>query len=508
MAGALGSRAGAAVTVGLVGTSVCTAAAVATIPMAMIALPVAIHPCMDLSPARIAAAPLVAAYRTTFGVKPDTNPLLITSNYRKYGFLGPKLFKRLDQLPKARFAAARRQMSTYAVAQRGEKYLYQVLQGNSFCLTPPHFIPRPQPTPVTIQPERPQLTDWPFPLPEQPRSNAIAPTISTAPVQPMPSRIEAAQVAQRGTIQRAPVRLPVAQRRQPETLDHSPLQASRSEPAMGTTTYPPPPASWQFPETEEFAEAFNRFQSRLAWTAEYRTPQTHTMMVARVDKLISAMRKSPTLRGLCFVIADNSLRHCGDRVALGLNEMELAHIDVQAASGKFTTEELFLLAEGFFKVHTLDKIALAKIGRLRNAGFEVDEVEIHLTYSQKLAGVLQLPGVTRNILFGSHHVTAEDLAEAEGLVRQGLDQSASVDFIAKWTPWQNAMERLHPEAYELVRQLQTVERDALSIKPFRTSEHEWMESFKTLEKREASLIHDVTTRLTRKFLEGRESNHH
>ena len=265
-------------------------------------------------------------------------------------------------------------------------------------------------------------------------------------------------------------------------------------------------SDWRFPETEESAWAFNRFQSRLVETGEYKNVEMQPLLVARVDKLVAAMQASPALRGLCFAIADNALQHCGDRIALGLHDMEMAQIDLDAASEKYSLKELFVMGEGFFKLNIIDKLVVAKIKELykNQPNGYYDEIEIRLAFHKQLADILDLPATTRFNLFGAPEVTPRDIQEAEKDVKQALACNFSVDFIARWTPWKNAMQRLHPEAYRLIQELQEVERDSLSVQPPRTTEFEWMKALKRLKNREVALEHRVTLRLTRQFLETYE----
>ena len=179
---------------------------------------------------------------------------------------------------------------------------------------------------------------------------------------------------------------------------------------------------------------------------------------------------------------------------------------MDAASDKYSKEELFAMGEGFFKLDLLDKLVVSKIKSLNAAHPDghFDEVEIRLAYQKKLAVTLDLPAVTQVSLYGACEITDDDIREAERQIKVALGRSDFIVFIAKWMPWQNTMKRLHPEAYEMVQKLHEVERDALAIQPRRMSEYEWMQSLKRLQSRHTSQERRITARLTREFLETHE----
>jgi len=258
---------------------------------------------------------------------------------------------------------------------------------------------------------------------------------------------------------------------------------------------------WQFQEDEENAAAFNTFQGALAETAEYRNNLSNPALVTRINMLVDAMRTSPALRATCFTIASDSIQSCGDRVALGLNDMEQALISKNAESGKLSVVELFHTGLGLFKKQILDEIALAKINSLRQRGTVMDEIEIRLAYPTELRNRLALSGVTQSMRYrASANVTRAEIASAESKVRAKLKQGEAIDFLAQWQPWCKAMERTNPQAFRTLTDAIQVARDAISIMPAHMTDQQWLNALAQQKNEEESLIVDLVKRSTQQLV--------
>jgi len=258
---------------------------------------------------------------------------------------------------------------------------------------------------------------------------------------------------------------------------------------------------WQFQEDEENAAAFNTFQGALAETAEYRNNLSNPALVTRINMLVDAMRTSPALRATCFTIASDSIQSCGDRVALGLNDMEQALISKNAESGKLSVVELFHTGLGLFKKQILDEIALAKINSLRQRGTVMDEIEIRLAYPTELRNRLALSGVTQSMRYrASANVTRAEIASAESKVRAKLKQGEAIDFLAQWQPWCTAMERANPQAFATLTDVIQVARDAISIMPADMTDQQWLNALARQKNDEESLLVDLVKQSTQQLV--------
>ena len=262
---------------------------------------------------------------------------------------------------------------------------------------------------------------------------------------------------------------------------------------------------WHFAETENNAASFNQFSLRLTQTAEYTNAASRSGLTSRVDALVADMRTSPALRRICFGIAADATQSCGDRIALGLNDMQLARIDHMASAGHYSMRELFTMGERFFKMAALDRIVVEKIGQLRNAGLTIYPIEIRLAYQTELSSRLGLPGVVRSMLYRHHaHVSAGDISGAERQIRQMMERGEAVDFLVQWRPWRQQLERQYPEEYERVRVFNQPAREAIACQPRGMTEQRWREAFDRQAANEAAQFTDTTDRLTRAFMEEQD----
>ena len=225
-------------------------------------------------------------------------------------------------------------------------------------------------------------------------------------------------------------------------------------------------------------------------------------MTARIDGLVAAMKESDDLRAACFNLAEGASATCGDRVTLALNDMEMAHINHDAETGRYSMLELFALGDGFFKLQVLDEVAVQKIAEFNLAGRDIDEIEIRLAYQTELAQRLALPGVAQAMLYRTcANLNKGDIDAAEARVLRQVGRGTSIDFMVQWQPWRQALERAHPQEYERVRVYNEPERDAIVCQPPRMNEQEWREAFDSQAAAEASQIAVTSRRLTRAFME-------
>lgn len=258
---------------------------------------------------------------------------------------------------------------------------------------------------------------------------------------------------------------------------------------------------WYFPETEVDAIAFNAFQAQVTETAEYRNPHSKPGVVRRIDLLVEAMRASPSLRATCFAIASDAAQTCGDRVALGLNDMEQALLIENAESGKLSPEDLFSKGIGSFKKQVLDEIALAKINDLKRLGIPADEIEIRLAFQTELFERLDLPGVTNEMRYrASAKVSKGEIASAERAVRQKIAQGDAISFLTQWRPWCKAMEKTDPEAFRALADAAQAKRDAISIMPAHMSDQEWINALAKQKNDEETQTADLLKRTTLRFI--------
>ena len=257
---------------------------------------------------------------------------------------------------------------------------------------------------------------------------------------------------------------------------------------------------WDEMEDEPDAPTFARFLNRLKQTAEYEAPQLRPMLVERVTTLLTAVRKSPPLRQLCFAIASDSVKACADLVAMALNDMETARLVHAAENGSNPTADLHALGRGMFRLYVIDDIVVKNLEEWSAAYGCIDPVEVRMGYQTMLAERLHLPGMARGMKYPhSTMLVREDLETAETEVRSREQSDELTAFLADWAPWRLAMQRDYPAPFVQWQASIEVVREAIAIKPEAMSEQEWITAFKDLRQEEASQLHELTAALTRRW---------
>ncbi len=225
------------------------------------------------------------------------------------------------------------------------------------------------------------------------------------------------------------------------------------------------------------ADSFATWLLRLSETADYhRGASERTLLNGRISTLLSAIIEHPSLREVCFQIAQDALESCGDRVALALNQMELAHLNHRAEQGALDGPALFALGRQLYRMQALEKISQREARRLQR---EHEAIEVFLAFQVGLRERLDLPVGNRTMLYrASSHVEDKDLEEAAVEIESAerlpaaplLARLAALDdateaaklmlevppvhplarFLAQFPPWQQWVERQHaPEQTRL-----------------------------------------------------------
>jgi len=259
-------------------------------------------------------------------------------------------------------------------------------------------------------------------------------------------------------------------------------------------------ALWGAIAQEDYALTFAGFLDRLEGTAEYESPAYRPVLRARVEGLLEAMAKDPALRKLCFTISESASTSCGDRVALALDDMELARIDHDAECGANSLEDLHATGMEMYRLSEVEKIADEKVAALRLNNFTPDAIEVRLGFHIKLTESLQLPLVSDAMIFTfSTEIYDSDLASAIKRVNERSKSEAPLQFMANWHPWQKAVERGCPEKFLKLAQERKKREEALDPQPAHMSEQEWITAFRDNERLAVKERVDLVVHLTKNY---------
>ncbi|SFN91017.1 type III secretion system effector, E3 ubiquitin ligase YopM/NopM family [Bradyrhizobium sp. Rc3b] len=212
-------------------------------------------------------------------------------------------------------------------------------------------------------------------------------------------------------------------------------------------------ATWQHFAHEAGAAHYALFLDRLRSTVNYGN-EAFRQAVAE-DLRQAAVR--PRLRQQYFELASGANASCEDRITLAWNGMQTARLNADVEDGAYDGRLGELLQHGrvMFRLEALDGIARERVNSLRLAdpGADVDEIEVYLAYQTQLRDRLELRHIAPDMRFMNvSHVTEDDVASAEALVRN-QEAAEFADYLAtRWQPWESVTRRIAPGDYAAMQE--------------------------------------------------------
>lgn len=184
--------------------------------------------------------------------------------------------------------------------------------------------------------------------------------------------------------------------------------------------------------------SFGKFMVRLTETAEYKNPFLKQSYKERIVELLDVLEFDNSLRRKCFLIAQDALGECQDRVAFGLETMLIEALNTKAASGKLDEKKLLDHCIGQYKLEELKNISAKKVANEPH----LDEIEVYLYFQVKLAKLLDLPISTAEISYPADaNIRDSDVASAISHINKALlDDEALADFMIQHAPWKTHLE--------------------------------------------------------------------
>lgn len=196
----------------------------------------------------------------------------------------------------------------------------------------------------------------------------------------------------------------------------------------------------------QFSTFLDRLQNTIYNKANAQDPVARQQFRQSTTQWLSHLAAHPGLREQTFLISQEALTTCEDRVSLFLNSMKKARVAADVEIGLYDTKlpELIEMARGMFRIDQLEMIARNKVATLPAA----DVIEVYLAYQVKLRQRLALPLDTPDMRYvASSSVTPDDLDQAEIQVKKA-ERDEFVHYLSTdWQPWQAVLERLDPAAY-------------------------------------------------------------
>ncbi len=212
---------------------------------------------------------------------------------------------------------------------------------------------------------------------------------------------------------------------------------SRSDPSLFR--------NWEKFEHEVGADSFGTVLFRLADTADVAIGG-ESRMSDRVDNVLHAIKHDSKLRNTCFEISVEALSDCSDRAAWAFQNIEIAvqtH-QIEQKSGPRVGPEMLEFAKQHFRLREVEKIAYKHADK--HPGTEDESVEILLAFQTELQkkGV-SLPINTNEMAhLDITAVHSSHIRAAHKKIDKKEGGNEMIDFIAKFEPWKNFLQRTAP----------------------------------------------------------------
>ena len=170
---------------------------------------------------------------------------------------------------------------------------------------------------------------------------------------------------------------------------------------------------WRNLQLETTSRPFFNFLRDFARSSDF--VQRPNYYRARVWNIIEACEQNTELREQLFIMSGGNAS-CEDRLLWLFSQMEVRALIHRHTSGMSIAQsevELMRLSRSLFRLDALDEIATRRIQRIRDAGHDVDDIEVYLTYRVRLAGPLRLPAQPAALHFEAYAgLTPADLNNA------------------------------------------------------------------------------------------------
>ena len=219
---------------------------------------------------------------------------------------------------------------------------------------------------------------------------------------------------------------------------------------------------WDSVEAEPGSDPFFIEIAKLNRSWAQRSPAFKAAIQAKVWRMLEAIEKDADLRRKLFEMAKAPATcvDAGAQLFSAMGVRVLLHEAYRAPTEALAKRQVYQLAIGRSRLDVLGRIARARIRELEAQGVRpenIDDVEIYLAYTSKLATRLNLPWQTE-MLFSEPNVTPEMLDSAYDFVR-GLEAGDGLrNQLVEMSFWRKFIERTHSREFDALK----AQYDALS----------------------------------------------
>ena len=202
-----------------------------------------------------------------------------------------------------------------------------------------------------------------------------------------------------------------------------------------------------FPELGQRAE-LRSWLNRLSDIADYkRAGEPQKIFVKKIIEYLKLANENKGFREIFYNIIQDASETCGDRVALSVLNLGIAH-RLATIDLKDTKALAGFLIKGPWTIEMLTEIARNKIPSLPY----FDEVEVYLGYPIKLKEELEIPiDVQEMLYFSFSALKHQDLKEAKDFVlKKRIHEENYLEFLIENDTWKKALSTNYREEYQAI----------------------------------------------------------
>ena len=173
------------------------------------------------------------------------------------------------------------------------------------------------------------------------------------------------------------------------------------------------------------------------------------------NKIISCLNqanKNKEFYEVFFTLIQDATGTCGDRIALSVLHLDIAHKIANIALEKMKELADFLI-KGPWTIKILEEIARDKV----SASSALDEIEVYLGYPVQLREKLEIPiDITEMLFFSCSGLSPEDLSNAEEhVLKKRENKEECFTFLVDNDKWIEALKNRYPTEFEAAQKKRT-----------------------------------------------------
>ncbi|NDB86722.1 MAG: hypothetical protein EB127_29115, partial [Alphaproteobacteria bacterium] len=183
------------------------------------------------------------------------------------------------------------------------------------------------------------------------------------------------------------------------------------------------------------------------------------LVIQRIESYLTLADTDPLFQDVFFQIIQEANTTCGDRMALSILDLSLAHKKSQFLAKQSMSEEDMkdlsrFIFRGLWAMERLQEVAVDKVIRLRQQGVRVDEIEVYLGFpillKQRLQLEIDVDGMLYRRLSG---IQNSEINAAAQIIEDTLrNRESRIEILSKHDLWVQALEKYCPESYaEILR---------------------------------------------------------